>query len=237
MKRRDFFAAVGAVVAWPFVARARQQERSQNAGGLEEAKRRFDKISQPSEAARSDYVTRLVRMREEMARQKNDEWKAIDSEIREHPAPKDSDGKCCHAVWSANGHRRDMIISTERRQLDDAAGRRGHDPRHLAHRGNQFFTTASIGSPDPAQYTIILITKTDFVIATNLASFMRPVSIKADNRTHKGRAAVPTNEAQSAIESQDAPESLFRLQFSVIPSVESVHELTGRVRGYPYFYP
>ena len=75
MKRRDFIAAVGAVVAWPFVAHARQQGLSQNSG-LEEAKRRFDKISQPSEAARTDYVTRLVRMREEKARQKSDEWKA-----------------------------------------------------------------------------------------------------------------------------------------------------------------
>ena len=36
---------------------------------------------------------------------------------------------------------------------------------------NQFFTTASIGSPDPAQYTIILITKTDFVIADQSGVF------------------------------------------------------------------
>ena len=89
-------------------ARARQRERSQNAGGLEEAKRRFYKISQPSEAARLDYVTRLVRMREEMARQKNDEWKAIDSEIREHPAPKDSDGNVLSrrlvGKWSSPRH-------------------------------------------------------------------------------------------------------------------------------------
>src|SRR5262249_58054811 len=32
-------------------------------------------------------------MREKAARQKTDEWKAIDNEIRQHPTPKDSDGK------------------------------------------------------------------------------------------------------------------------------------------------
>jgi hypothetical protein len=47
-------------------------------------------------------------MREEMARQKNDEWKAIDSEIREHPAPKDSDGNVLSrrlvGKWSSPRH-------------------------------------------------------------------------------------------------------------------------------------
>jgi hypothetical protein len=55
MKRRDFVAAVGAVVAWPFVARARQRERSQNAGGLEEAKRRFRLVGKWS-SPRHDYL-------------------------------------------------------------------------------------------------------------------------------------------------------------------------------------
>ncbi len=143
MKRRDFISAVGAVVAWPFAARARQQERSQNAGGLEEAKHRFDKISQPSEAARSDYVTRLVRIREEMARQKNDEWKAIDNEIGEHPAPKDSDAKVLSrrlvGKWSSPRHdylyRRDgswtMLPADE-----------GTTHGTWRIEGNQFFTTA-----------------------------------------------------------------------------------------------
>jgi hypothetical protein len=172
MKRRDFVAAVGAVVAWPFVARARQRERSQNAGGLEEAKRRFYKISQPSEAARLDYVTRLVRMREEMARQKNDEWKAIDSEIREHPAPKDSDGNVLSrrlvGKWSSPRH--DYLYPSDGSwtmlRADEGTT---HGTWRIER--NQFFTTASIGSPDPAQYTIILITKTDFVIADQSGVF------------------------------------------------------------------
>lgn len=172
MRRRDFIVAVGAVVAWPFAARARQQERSQNAGGLEEAKRRFDKISQPSEAARSDYVTRLVRIREEMARQKNDEWKAIDNEIREHPAPKDSDAKVLsrHLVGKWSSPRHDYLY---RRDGSWTMLPADEGTTHGTWRieGNQFFTTASIGPPDPAQYTIILITKKDFVIADQSGVF------------------------------------------------------------------
>jgi hypothetical protein len=172
MKRRDFIAAVGAVVAWPFVARARLQERSQNTGGLEEARRRFDKISQPSEAARSDYVTRLVRMREEMVRRNGDEWKAIDHEVREHPAPKDSDGKVLSrrlvGKWSSPRHDYPYRSDGSWTMLPADEGTT-HGTWRIE--DNQFFTTASIGLPDPAQYTIILITKKDFVIADQSGVF------------------------------------------------------------------
>ena len=66
-------------------ARARQQDRSQSVGDLEEARRQFEKIFQPSETARSDYITRLVRMREKAARLNTDIWKIIDDEIRRPP--------------------------------------------------------------------------------------------------------------------------------------------------------
>lgn len=50
-------------------------------------------------------------------------------------------------------------------------------------KGNQFFTTASVGPSDPAKYTIVLITKKDFVIADeSSASSMRLVSNRADDR-------------------------------------------------------
>jgi hypothetical protein len=89
-----------------------RQERSHNVGGFEEAKRHFDKISQPSETARSAYITRLVRMREKAARQKTGEWKAIDNEIRHIPRQKTPTARSCPAVWLANGHRRGTIICT-----------------------------------------------------------------------------------------------------------------------------
>jgi len=37
--------------------------------------------------------------------------------------------------------------------------------------GNQFFTTVSRGPSEPAKYTIILITKKDFVIADQSSVF------------------------------------------------------------------
>ena len=58
---------------------------------LQEAKRDYDKISKPSEAVRSDYITRLVRIREKAARLKTDDWQAIVAEIKRHLAPSDSD--------------------------------------------------------------------------------------------------------------------------------------------------
>ena len=172
MKRRDLIAIAGAGVASPFTARARQQQRSQNVGGLEEAKRHFDKISQPSETARSDYITRFVRMREKAARQKTDEWKAIDNEVRQHPASKDSDGKIQSGrlvgKWSSPRHdyqyKGDGSWTMLPADEGTTHGTWGID-------GNQFFTTASIGPSDPAKYTIILITKKDFVIADQSSVF------------------------------------------------------------------
>ncbi len=172
MKRRDFIAFVGAVVAWPFGARARQQDRSQNVGDLEEAKRQFEKISQPSETARSDYITRLVRMREKAARLNTDKWKIIDDEIRQHPAPKESDSKILSGrlvgKWSSPRH--DYLYrgdgSWTMLPADEGTT---HGTWRIE--GNQFFTTASIGSSAPDQYTIILITNKDFVIADRSSVF------------------------------------------------------------------
>ena len=98
---------------------------------------------------------------------KTDKWKAIDNEIKQYPAPKDS-------VRSSG---RQMVIAAARVSLQrrwhlaDVVGRRG--PIHGTWRieGNQFFTTASIGPSDPAEYTIILITKKDFVIADQSSVF------------------------------------------------------------------
>lgn len=172
MKRRDFIAFVGAVVAWPFGARARQQDRSQNVGDLEEAKRQFEKISQPSETARSDYITRLVRMRKKAARLNTDEWKRIDDEIRQHPVPKESDSKTLSGrlvgKWSSPRH--------DYRYRGDGSWTMLPADEGTTHgtwriEGNQFFTTASIGSSAPDQYTVILITNKDFVIADRSSVF------------------------------------------------------------------
>ena len=75
--------------ARPFDAQAQQVDRSRRVSALEEAKRTFEKIYLPSEAERSDYITRLRKS----CRRETDEWQTIDAEIKRHPAADDSDSK------------------------------------------------------------------------------------------------------------------------------------------------
>ena len=143
---------------------------------LDEIKRDYGKISHPSEAARAYYITRLVRLHEEVVRLKTDAWQAIDAEIKQHPAPNDSNSKALSSLlvgkWKSPRHdhlyRADgtwTMIPVE------------PDVTHGTWRieGNQYFNTYidtdASHSPQTFQYTIILITKRDFIFTDQEAVF------------------------------------------------------------------
>jgi len=153
-----------AVAAKPFAARAQQPDRAQHVNAFEKAKHDYEKLSHPSEADRANYITRLVRMRDKAARLKTDDWQAIDAEIKQYPAPKDSDSKTlAHLLvgeWESPRH--DYLYRPDGTWTMLPAE---EDTTHGSWRieGNQYFSTFATEPPETNQYTIILITKKDFV--------------------------------------------------------------------------
>lgn len=160
MKR--FFAFISVVL---IAARLSAGEPQQ----LQKARGNYEKIPHPSEAARSDYITRLVRMRETFARLKTDEWQAIDAEIKRHPAPADSDSKVLARLlagrWASPRH--DYLFRADGTwtMLPEEEDGEKNSHGHWRIEGNQYFETAALAPATMSQYTIILITEKDFVFA------------------------------------------------------------------------
>jgi hypothetical protein len=164
MNRRGVICLIGGLAAWPLVARAHHDPGARYAQTLSEMQRAYGKIAHPGEAARAAYIIRLIRLREKAARVKSDAWQAIDAEIKRHPAPVDSDSAALSSLrvgeWESPRHeylyRADGTWTMTPVEPDATRGTWRIE-------GNRYFETVATEPPRSFQYTIILITKYDFV--------------------------------------------------------------------------
>jgi len=167
MRRRDFIKVLGcaaAVGTWPVGAESAGETRLGRV--LQNMKRDYEKLARPTEVQRTDYVSRLVRLREHAVRLQTDTWKAIDAEIKQHPAPADSDAKVLASrligAWASPRH--DYLYRADGTwtMLPAEVGAT-HGTWRIE--GNQYFDSVATDPPGKSQYTIILISKRDFVFA------------------------------------------------------------------------
>ena len=127
---------------------------------LSNARKEF--AAHPTEAARVQYITKLVQLREKILAAHRDGWEAIDAEIVRHPMSGAADSKLLVGQWASPRHlylyRADGTWTMDDEGLDLAVATRGT----WRIEGNNYFQGFSRDSPFD-RYTIILLTKEYFV--------------------------------------------------------------------------
>lgn len=135
------------------------------------AKENFASLLNPTEADRQNYLLELSKLRESLAEKAGSEdCFKVDAEIRRHPAPGDTKGytKLMVGKWSSPRHeyiyRADGTWSMLPEEEGTTRGR-----WHIE--GNQFFSKADIEPDDSRAYTILLLTKDNFIFTDGKTVF------------------------------------------------------------------
>lgn len=156
MKSFVFYLCLLTVIACAGASGAEPQE-------LAAAKRNFASLPNSTEADRQRYITELAKLRDALARRETSEdCFKVDAEIRRHPAPENTEGytKLMIGKWSSPRHeyiyRADGTWSMLPEEEGTTRGR-----WHI--KGNRFFSSADIEPDDSRAYTILLLTKDNFI--------------------------------------------------------------------------
>ena len=132
---------------------------------LQTARAHFQGLAHITEADRQHYVVSLAGLRDKFVQaNRTSDWQAVDAEIRRHPAPKDSDSKAFSKAlvgeWASPRHeyvfRSDGTWSMLPAEPGITHGR-------WRIQGNQYFDIAEVNPPDTSRYTIILLSRQDFI--------------------------------------------------------------------------
>jgi hypothetical protein len=138
---------------------------------LTAARVQFTQLPIPTEADRQNYLLELSKLRENLAQNAGSEdCFKVDAEIRRHPAPEDTKGYTQLMVgkWSSPRHeyiyRADGTWSMLPEEEGTTRGRWRIE-------GNKFLSSADIEPDDSRAYTILLLTKDNFIFTDGKTVF------------------------------------------------------------------
>ena len=127
------------------------------------ARKKFASLPNPTEADRQNYLLELSKLRESLANNASGEdCFKVDAEIRRYPAPENIEGysKLMAGKWSSPRHEYIYRANGTWSMLPEEEGAtRGR----WRIEGNRFMSSADIEPEDTQTYTILLLTKDDFI--------------------------------------------------------------------------
>lgn len=138
---------------------------------LVEAKKEFAELAHPIEADRQDYILGLAKLRAAFADEdQTKSWTAVDAEIRQHPAPEDTDRYTKLMIGKWNSPRHEYVYRADGTwtMLPEEEGATSGRWRI---EGNRFFNKADCESGDASAYTILLLTKDNFIFTDGKTVF------------------------------------------------------------------